>query len=67
MAKITANISVSGTDLPAMRDEALQMLSELYGGEWTVTEVDLWGQEDLASKAGMLRSWNGSFTAETTL
>ena len=63
MAKIKASVSVSGTDLVAMREEALQNLGELYASKWTIEEVDLWGEEDLASKAGMLRAWRGSFTA----
>lgn len=67
MAKISATVSVTGTDLPAMRDEALRMLGELHTTEWTLEEVDLWGEEDLASKAGLLRSWRGSFTAEAQL
>lgn len=67
MAKITANISVAGTDLVAMRDEALEKLSELHSGSWTIESADLWGEEDMASKQGMLRSWRASFSATAQL
>lgn len=67
MGKVVARITVQGTDLEAMRNEAIEKLSELHGGAWTVDEVDLWGSEDIASKAGMLRNWSGSFTCSTTL
>lgn len=67
MAKITARISVSGTDLDAMRDEAIDRLSELYRGPWQVEEVDLWGEEDIASKQGMLRNWQATFSCEASI
>lgn len=67
MAKVTARVSVRGIDLKEMMASALDQLSELSSEAWTITEVDLYGSEDIASRDGMAQLWTASMTAETSL
>lgn len=64
MAKVTVSISVRGVDLKEMLAQAHEQLGDLSDAPFTVTQVDLYAVDDIASKDGMARLWSGSFTAE---
>lgn len=67
VAKVTARIGVRGIDLKEMMASALDQLSELSAETWTITEVELYGSEDIASKSGMAQLWSASMTAEANV
>jgi hypothetical protein len=67
MAKVTARLSVKGTDLREMMEQAKEQMADLGDAQWRITEVELWNQEDMASKSGMVRLWSGSFTLEANV
>jgi hypothetical protein len=68
MAKVTARVSVNGTDLNAMMDQAKEQFGDLSNGtDFKITEVDLWGAQDIASKQGMTIMWNATITGEATV
>lgn len=67
MAKVTARVSVKGIDLKEMMASAMDQLGELSDATWKITEVDLWGSEDIASRDGLAQVWTASMTAEATL
>jgi len=68
VAKVTARVTVRGSDLAAMIAEAEQQFSDLSpDGEWTIAEVDLWGSEDVASRGGMTVLWSATITGETSV
>jgi polysaccharide pyruvyl transferase WcaK-like protein len=67
VAKVTARVSVRGIDLKEMMSSALDQLSELSAETWTITEVDLYGSEDIASRDGMAQLWSAQMVAETNV
>jgi hypothetical protein len=67
MAKVTARVNVRGVDLKEMMATTIEQLGELADAKWTITEVDLYGSEDIASRQGMATLWAASMTAEANL
>lgn len=67
MAKVTARVNVKGIDLKEMMASAMEQLGELSDTTWTITDVDLWGHEDFASRNGLAQLWSASMSAETNL
>jgi hypothetical protein len=65
MAKVTTRVSVRGVDLKDMLKEAHAQLSDLTDSPFTVTDVDLYAIDDIASKDGLARLWSATFTMET--
>lgn len=65
--KVTANTSVSGIDLRDMMAEAQSRFDEMANVPWTIVSVDVWGNEDVASKQGMSQLWRATFNAEASL
>lgn len=65
MAKVTTTVNVRGVDLKEMLKQAHEQLSDLTDAPFTVTNVDLYAIDDIASKEGMARLWSASFTMET--
>jgi len=67
MAKVTTRVSVRGIDLKDMLKQAHEQLADLSESPFTVTEVDLYGIDDVAVKDGMARLWSATFTMETNV
>lgn len=64
MAKITARMNGRGTDLEAMKQNAISKFEDLSpGADWTITEIDLWGEEDVGTRQGMVSMWTATITA----
>jgi hypothetical protein len=67
MPKITTRISVKGVDLKEMMASAITQLADLTDAKFKITEIDLWGDEDVAAKNGMARLWSASMTLEANI
>lgn len=60
--KTRLRLTVKGTSLAEMAQSALEKADQLASADWTVEEVDLWGEEDVQAREGMLVVFSGSFT-----
>lgn len=60
--KTRLKITVRGTDLAEMAKSAMSKADQLASAEWTVEEADVWGEEDIQSKEGMLVMFTCNFT-----
>lgn len=69
MAKATVRVNVRGVDLTTMKETALERLAGLHDSPWTVTEVQVWGQENdpISTRDGLLPVWSADFTCETDM
>lgn len=67
MAKVTVRLQVRGVDLKEMMSGAVEQAGELSEAAWKITEIDVWGNEDIASRQGMARLWQASMTLEATV
>lgn len=60
--KTTLKLTIKGTALAEMAQSALAKADQLANADWAVSEVDLWGEEDVQAKEGMLVVFTGTFT-----
>lgn len=67
MAKVTARITVRGVDLGQMMAQAKAQLAELSDAKWSVSEVDLYSIDEMATKDGMAPLWSASMTLEANV
>jgi len=67
MPKVTCRISVKGVDLKDMMAQAVGQMMDLTDAKWKITDIDLWGQEDIASRSGMARLWSASMVLEANI
>jgi len=42
-------------------------MMDLTEAKWKITDIRLWGQEDVASRSGMARLWSASMTLEANI
>lgn len=58
-------ISVQADSLQAIVTEATKELNKLHAGDWTITNVNVWGKQDAASKNDELVTiWSAEVVAE---
>jgi TnpA family transposase len=67
MPKVTARLTVKGVDLKEMMNQAIGQMADLTDAQWTISEIELWGQEDVASREGMARLWSASMSLEANV
>lgn len=68
MPKVSASVSVRGTDLKEMMATAKAQMADLGGDiNWKISDISLWSQEDAATKQGLVRMYNCSMTLEATV
>lgn len=67
--KTTVRLSVRGTSLQALIDEARKRLDELHAAaDWTIDELETYcGDEVPDEDNGFVTVWSGSITATTTV
>lgn len=59
--KAKIRLTLKGTDLAEMAKTALSKADQLAKADWSIEEVDLWGEEDVQSKEGMVIMFSATF------
>ncbi|MFA6046180.1 MAG: hypothetical protein WC718_14445 [Phycisphaerales bacterium] len=67
MPKIVVNVSVKGTDLKQMMASAKEQMADLGAVPWKITQINLWGQDDAATRQGMVKLWSASMDLEANI
>mgnify|MGYP001316287895 CR=1 FL=1 len=64
MSKVTVRVSVKGTDIREMMATAKEQVADLGDAPWTISEMELYGQDDMATKQGLVKMWSASMTLD---